>query len=792
MTLPLGALFGAAIPQPPSGGAGPSTPDVQVAEAATFRLVLAAVFSGRKDLLATQGGTHLVTTESMEEGAAPPEQPESTRHAVRDGESLGSVPPAPLPITDEASFARTDEGAIHSEAAPSRQSDEAVFSAFFAAGAGEIAGATDAIAETLPVEVRRMDSEGDDSLGLLLAAFANTTSEADATAREEPSTDLESPAGQTSSSAGPSSIDASTRDIIRVPHYTVVPPTPSVSPREQPVGEPAQVLATQAPDVDESRLRDLLGSVATPVRDMGGLRPEFRSKLERVVARMSNEFGYTVEVVETTRSQERQDTLFAQGRTEPGPVVTWTRQSRHTEGVAADVRINGGWTDAEGFATLARVAREEGLKSLWPRDPGHLELLQDHPTLGTEHTGPTAPPALSATPSIVASAAERVRRALDLLTASPQEHSSASPFSFDAKRVASSFVRPGAIERFSEELAAANGSILNVPATVNEKRAPAVNEIAVAAPMPQVAIVAEVAPVARVGTVAPVAPVAEVAAVAGVVEPGAPSLSEGKASSVDEGVNVPNAYTPRPQRLPGVAKSSTPATPSALDGSVGGKETVGEGGSRPTGLLTHRGWQGRERDAAEGSASEAQLLERPGAHAPSSVAWGVDVPAEHAPNVSGAESADVAERIARVLRVQETAAERPLSSVVLRLDHPSGGEDRVRVDLRGSSVGARIDMADAAAAERLRAHAPELAQQFASQGLETESIAIRATRSAELTTAASALAGEREGIRVGGMQNGQGTNTSSQGRDTRGDARRDWTQPEHSSSRQRRDPRGQR
>lgn len=39
------------------------------------------------------------------------------------------------------------------------------------------------------------------------------------------------------------------------------------------------------------------------------------------------------------RDQEFQDWLWAQGRTRPGPIVTWTRNSRHTERRAWDIAI---------------------------------------------------------------------------------------------------------------------------------------------------------------------------------------------------------------------------------------------------------------------------------------------------------------------------------------------------------------------------------------------------------------------------------------------------------------------
>ena len=41
----------------------------------------------------------------------------------------------------------------------------------------------------------------------------------------------------------------------------------------------------------------------------------------------------------TRRTQEDQDALYEQGRTKPGPIVTWTRKSKHTEGKAFDIAI---------------------------------------------------------------------------------------------------------------------------------------------------------------------------------------------------------------------------------------------------------------------------------------------------------------------------------------------------------------------------------------------------------------------------------------------------------------------
>jgi len=117
--------------------------------------------------------------------------------------------------------------------------------------------------------------------------------------------------------------------------------------------------------------------VGTPVRNMEALDPELRARFARVVDRMKNEFGHDVSVVETARSQERQDHLYAQGRSNAGAVVTWTTESMHTHGEALDVVVDGTWNNPTGFARLQHIAREEGLGTLGARDPGHLELPKD-------------------------------------------------------------------------------------------------------------------------------------------------------------------------------------------------------------------------------------------------------------------------------------------------------------------------------------------------------------------------------------------------------------------------------
>ena len=133
-------------------------------------------------------------------------------------------------------------------------------------------------------------------------------------------------------------------------------------------GKPAFAAAAEA------RAAAATAPVDSANADADALNPDFRTRLARVVSRMHDEFGKDVNLVEGFRTQSRQDHLYEQGRMRPGEVVTWTKASKHTLGLAADVTIDGGYTDTAGFQQLAQIAAQEGLRTLGPKDPGHIEM----------------------------------------------------------------------------------------------------------------------------------------------------------------------------------------------------------------------------------------------------------------------------------------------------------------------------------------------------------------------------------------------------------------------------------
>lgn len=78
-------------------------------------------------------------------------------------------------------------------------------------------------------------------------------------------------------------------------------------------------------------------------------------------------------VLEGVRTLERQRELYAQGRTAPGKIVTWTMKSKHIEGKAVDlVPYPLDWNDLEKFNKIKdamfQAARELDVNLRWGAD----------------------------------------------------------------------------------------------------------------------------------------------------------------------------------------------------------------------------------------------------------------------------------------------------------------------------------------------------------------------------------------------------------------------------------------
>jgi len=123
----------------------------------------------------------------------------------------------------------------------------------------------------------------------------------------------------------------------------------------------------------------------TRLVDPRQLHPKFREALDHLLVRAAEE-GRPFKLFEAFRTPERQQWLYAQGRTRPGGIVTkalpW--QSFHQFGLGADLVlfVNGQWTwSSDGglgahWKRLPELAKEVGLRSLSWEAP-HVELAVD-------------------------------------------------------------------------------------------------------------------------------------------------------------------------------------------------------------------------------------------------------------------------------------------------------------------------------------------------------------------------------------------------------------------------------
>jgi hypothetical protein len=414
--------------------------------------------------------------------------------------------------------------------------------------------------------------------------------------------------------------------------------------------------------------------VTSPVRDTDALAPELRQKLSRVIERMKNEYGHDVEVVETARAQERQDFLYEQGRTRPGAVVTWTRDSAHTRGEAVDVLVDGKWDNADGFGRLQRIAREEGLKTLGIRDPGHLEI---------ESRGRST----------------------------------------EGESTAQSFDR-------------------------RDARA-----------TPLIATTAAHSGVARVAGLAGVAGVARVA-------------DAGSHRGFDR-------LTSDSSETPAAAMTTLSATRPASERGQGHAFGRGDGDAQNRTLNNGRALGDVRREqlgSAEPSAFGAL-------HTNSTIA--VPLAAE---GTSAPAGADAASRVADLQQMRDSSPAGSVSRMTLNIDTPDGGQDRITVDLRGTSVGTQINT-DATSAEQLRLRTADLRDALGRHGLESESVRISSSSRVDANDAARIVSGDREGLRLTSTQQGAANDgTANQGQRERAANAREWDRPDHpESSRQSRD-----
>ena len=94
---------------------------------------------------------------------------------------------------------------------------------------------------------------------------------------------------------------------------------------------------------------------------------------------------------------------------------------------------------------------------------------------------------------------------------------------------------------------------------------------------------------------------------------------------------------------------------------------------------------------------------------------------------SGLVGSSAASRVDQVLALQDAREAQPASFMTLKMDNGEGGEDRIRVGVRGSNVGATIDVRDAATAELINNRIQELSSALEARGLSTDALRVRAS-----------------------------------------------------------------
>lgn len=116
-------------------------------------------------------------------------------------------------------------------------------------------------------------------------------------------------------------------------------------------------------------------------------------RLQAVVLRAADDTAVDFSVVQGKRSQEEQDRLYAQGRTEPGPIVTWVHQSNHLSGRAVDLcpYVNGAldWDTMDNFIkvkeAMFKAAASLGIKIRWGGDWDQDDNIHEHGETDNPH-----------------------------------------------------------------------------------------------------------------------------------------------------------------------------------------------------------------------------------------------------------------------------------------------------------------------------------------------------------------------------------------------------------------------
>lgn len=121
-------------------------------------------------------------------------------------------------------------------------------------------------------------------------------------------------------------------------------------------------------------------SVTTTCRDLAELLPVAQTACRLLFQQCYKAGIQNIFVTETYRSQARQNYPYAQGRTRPGKIVTWTLKSNHTSRLAWDIAVAPPKPlyDVDTLTKVGAIARKLGITwgGDWTRkiDRPHFEV----------------------------------------------------------------------------------------------------------------------------------------------------------------------------------------------------------------------------------------------------------------------------------------------------------------------------------------------------------------------------------------------------------------------------------
>ena len=484
--------------------------------------------------------------------------------------------------------------------------------------------------------------------------------------------------------------------------------------------------------------RALMTSGAVPagtvVASTDTLDADFSARLDRVIDRMRLA-GHDVQVRETLRSPERQQALYAQGRTATGPVVTWTLDSRHLEGKAADVLVDGR-SSGKAYDLLHAIAAEEGLRTLGSRDPGHLEL-----------------------PRTTVDAKEGAAARRGLMFAQRNGTQDAG--------LPTMVVRPGGIAQVARVAQVAQVAQVATPGLMTNTTARTQGSASERAQQ----VAATRARAAKLGAL----PV--------------PDASVVSAAAPDATATLRGPDAALRARIDGeTVEATVPSESTELDAKlpVNGDAGTGRGTRGRDGAQTEAERDGAARDAALARTSRQSRGRSAVAAAPDHAPRAHTEPMRDAIGTGGTRHATpitpagslAAERVADLLAARDARPTGPIGELRLAMDPAADGVSEVRLALQNGSLDATLRTADAGIARGLAAEVSTLTRSLERQGFESARVSVQLdaaqqARAVALDTVAAAEATARERALRGDSDASREGRDQATARDAQRDAHRD-------------------